>query len=182
MNGCSVEDLGLDFTLPGFPNIELKKGGKDIPVTIHNLEEYLRVRNRGALRGEGQRGGSGLPVGPVLGERESASPGKLPFLPSWDPRTQDHRVTSVSSGLSFCLRLRERVRWFMMSLMTSDLLSSGLNTNNITLSSFKRDSEKEPSLVFQLNCILSIKVANLVEFTHTQVYGCGKGFQIIHGS
>ena len=38
LNGCSVEDLGLDFTLPGFPNIELKKGGKDIPVTIHNLE------------------------------------------------------------------------------------------------------------------------------------------------
>uniref|UniRef100_A0A803SXD1 E3 ubiquitin-protein ligase n=1 Tax=Anolis carolinensis TaxID=28377 RepID=A0A803SXD1_ANOCA len=43
MNGCSVEDLGLDFTLPGFPNIELKKGGKDLPVTIHNLEEYLRL-------------------------------------------------------------------------------------------------------------------------------------------
>lgn len=43
MNGCSVEDLGLDFTLPGFPHIELKKGGKDLPVTIHNLEEYLRV-------------------------------------------------------------------------------------------------------------------------------------------
>lgn len=46
MNGCSVEDLGLDFTLPGFPNIELKKGGKDIPVTIYNLEEYLRVMAR----------------------------------------------------------------------------------------------------------------------------------------
>lgn len=45
MNGCSVEDLGLDFTLPGFPNIELKKGGKDVPVTIYNLEEYLRVRH-----------------------------------------------------------------------------------------------------------------------------------------
>ncbi|NXP53279.1 TRIPC ligase, partial [Heliornis fulica] len=43
MNGCTVEDLGLDFTLPGFPNIELKKGGKDTPVTIHNLEEYLRL-------------------------------------------------------------------------------------------------------------------------------------------
>ncbi|XP_056139035.1 E3 ubiquitin-protein ligase TRIP12 isoform X2 [Lampris incognitus] len=43
MNGCSVEDLGLDFTLPGFPNIELKKGGKDLPVTIYNLEEYLRL-------------------------------------------------------------------------------------------------------------------------------------------
>ncbi|XP_072317894.1 E3 ubiquitin-protein ligase TRIP12 isoform X1 [Eucyclogobius newberryi] len=43
MNGCSVEDLGLDFTLPGFPNIELKKGGKDVAVTIYNLEEYLRL-------------------------------------------------------------------------------------------------------------------------------------------
>lgn len=51
MNGCSVEDLGLDFTLPGFPNIELKKGGKDIPVTIHNLEEYLRVCNCASLGG-----------------------------------------------------------------------------------------------------------------------------------
>jgi len=49
MNGCSVEDLGLDFTLPGFPNIELKKGGKDTPVTIHNLEEYLRVRKSEAM-------------------------------------------------------------------------------------------------------------------------------------
>ncbi|XP_073530507.1 E3 ubiquitin-protein ligase TRIP12 isoform X4 [Phyllobates terribilis] len=43
MNGCSIEDLGLDFTLPGFPNIELKKGGKDVPVTIHNLDEYVRL-------------------------------------------------------------------------------------------------------------------------------------------
>ncbi|XP_076002430.1 E3 ubiquitin-protein ligase TRIP12-like [Genypterus blacodes] len=43
MDGCSVEDLSLDFTLPGFPNIELKKDGKDVPVTIYNLEEYLRL-------------------------------------------------------------------------------------------------------------------------------------------
>ncbi|XP_062901525.1 E3 ubiquitin-protein ligase TRIP12 isoform X3 [Mobula hypostoma] len=43
MNGCSVEDLGLDFTLPGYANVELKKGGKDTVVTIHNLEEYLRL-------------------------------------------------------------------------------------------------------------------------------------------
>ncbi|XP_006820136.1 E3 ubiquitin-protein ligase TRIP12-like [Saccoglossus kowalevskii] len=43
MDGCSVEDLALDFVLPGYPNIELKKGGKDIPVTIHNLQEYLQL-------------------------------------------------------------------------------------------------------------------------------------------
>src|SRR4051812_25164420 len=43
LDGCPVEDLGLDFTLPGFPGIELRKGGKDMNVTIHNLEEYLKV-------------------------------------------------------------------------------------------------------------------------------------------
>jgi E3 ubiquitin-protein ligase TRIP12 len=43
MDGCSVEDLGMDFVLPGYPNIELKKGSKDLPVTLHNLEDYLKV-------------------------------------------------------------------------------------------------------------------------------------------
>ena len=59
--GGTVEDLDLDFTLPAYPDIELKvvsllniysneyhvtilqHGGKDIPVTIHNLDEYLQV-------------------------------------------------------------------------------------------------------------------------------------------
>lgn len=42
-DGCSVEDLNLDFTLPGFPNIEMRKGGKDIVVNIHNLDRYLKL-------------------------------------------------------------------------------------------------------------------------------------------
>lgn len=41
--GGTVEDLDLDFVLPGYPNIELKKGGKDAHVTLDNLEEYLKV-------------------------------------------------------------------------------------------------------------------------------------------
>ena len=44
MDGCSIEDLGLDFIVPGHRNTELKKGGKDIIVTLNNLEEYLKVR------------------------------------------------------------------------------------------------------------------------------------------
>ncbi|CAL1261818.1 unnamed protein product [Larinioides sclopetarius] len=43
LDGCPVEDLNLDFTLPGFSNIEMRKGGKDILVTIHNLEDYLKL-------------------------------------------------------------------------------------------------------------------------------------------
>ncbi len=34
MDGCPVEDLGLDFTLPGYPNIELKKGKEDYLLTL----------------------------------------------------------------------------------------------------------------------------------------------------
>ena len=62
--GGSIEDLDLDFSLPGYPTIELKvrvhylpfglvcdcsmtfalqPGGRDIPVTIHNLDDYLKV-------------------------------------------------------------------------------------------------------------------------------------------
>ena len=43
MDGCPVEDLGLDFTLPGYPNIELRKGGKDKGVTLDNLGQYVRL-------------------------------------------------------------------------------------------------------------------------------------------
>lgn len=38
-----VSDLVLDFTLPGYCNVELKKGGKDISVCLNNLEEYIKL-------------------------------------------------------------------------------------------------------------------------------------------
>jgi E3 ubiquitin-protein ligase TRIP12 len=33
----------LDFTLPGFPSIEMKKGGKDVNVTLENMEQYVSL-------------------------------------------------------------------------------------------------------------------------------------------
>lgn len=43
MDGCPVEDLELDFTLPGHPTVELCKNGQNIKVTIDNLEKYIQV-------------------------------------------------------------------------------------------------------------------------------------------
>jgi len=43
LDGCKIDDLALVFTLPGHPNIELKKGGKDCLVTIQNLDQYVNV-------------------------------------------------------------------------------------------------------------------------------------------
>ncbi|XP_050411436.2 E3 ubiquitin-protein ligase TRIP12 [Patella vulgata] len=43
MDGCSIEDLNLYFILPGFSQIELKKGGRECPVVLDNLEEYLQL-------------------------------------------------------------------------------------------------------------------------------------------
>ena len=43
LDGCPIADLGLDFVLPGYPNIELRRGGRDIPVTIHNLHQYISL-------------------------------------------------------------------------------------------------------------------------------------------
>ena len=43
LDGCKIDDLSLVFTLPGHPNIELKKGGKDCFVTIQNLDQYVNL-------------------------------------------------------------------------------------------------------------------------------------------
>ncbi|EUC59067.1 E3 ubiquitin protein ligase [Rhizoctonia solani AG-3 Rhs1AP] len=41
IHGAHLEDLALDFTVPGY-DIELKPGGSDISVTDSNVEEYVR--------------------------------------------------------------------------------------------------------------------------------------------
>ena len=38
---CRVEDLALDFTLPGYSGIELIANGGDTPVTIENVDIYV---------------------------------------------------------------------------------------------------------------------------------------------
>lgn len=40
-NGATVEDLGLDFTLPGYPSIELAPDGSNLQVTIDNVASYV---------------------------------------------------------------------------------------------------------------------------------------------
>ncbi|KAL8736754.1 MAG: hypothetical protein Q9166_000120 [cf. Caloplaca sp. 2 TL-2023] len=41
VRGAAIEHLGLDFTLPGYPSIELVKGGSEMHVTIDNVGEYV---------------------------------------------------------------------------------------------------------------------------------------------
>lgn len=43
LDGCPIEDLNLDFTLPGHPSIELKKGGKYILTKLDNLDQYVKL-------------------------------------------------------------------------------------------------------------------------------------------
>ena len=42
-DGCSFEDLFVNFTLPGFPDVEMIEGGSDRILDIDNLEEYLKL-------------------------------------------------------------------------------------------------------------------------------------------
>ncbi|KAJ5093795.1 hypothetical protein N7456_009656 [Penicillium angulare] len=41
VDGVRVEDLGLDFTLPGYPSIDLVPGGSDISLDINNVDQYV---------------------------------------------------------------------------------------------------------------------------------------------
>eukprot|EP00250_Pteridium_aquilinum_P022187 c25318_g3_i1 orf=376-6123(+) len=40
---AKIEDLCLDFTLPGYPDYELKPDGKNIGVNMESLEEYIAL-------------------------------------------------------------------------------------------------------------------------------------------
>lgn len=42
INDAKVDDLGLDFTLPGYPRYELMPNGANINVTIDNIGMYIR--------------------------------------------------------------------------------------------------------------------------------------------
>ena len=42
-DGCSFEDLCINFTLPGFPDIEMVKGGAEKFLSVDNIEEYLQL-------------------------------------------------------------------------------------------------------------------------------------------
>ncbi|KAI5369720.1 putative E3 ubiquitin-protein ligase HECTD1/TRIP12 [Septoria linicola] len=42
INDAKIEDLALDFTLPGHPNIELLPNGATINVTINNIGQYIK--------------------------------------------------------------------------------------------------------------------------------------------
>lgn len=41
--GARIEDLCIDFTLPGYPDYPLKPGGNNILVNIDNMEEYVSL-------------------------------------------------------------------------------------------------------------------------------------------
>lgn len=43
LDGCLISDLGLVFELPGYENIELRKNGGEISVSIYNLDQYIKV-------------------------------------------------------------------------------------------------------------------------------------------
>lgn len=42
INGAAIEDLAMDFTLPGHPEIELQANGANIDVTLDNVGLYIK--------------------------------------------------------------------------------------------------------------------------------------------
>jgi E3 ubiquitin-protein ligase TRIP12 len=49
IENCRIDDLGLDFTLPGYSTIELIPNGSHVSVTIENVELYLAQPSRRSL-------------------------------------------------------------------------------------------------------------------------------------
>jgi len=43
IGGVSIEELSLDFTVPGMSGVELKENGRDVDVDLNNLKEYIQL-------------------------------------------------------------------------------------------------------------------------------------------
>lgn len=43
LDGCSLEELSLNFCVPGHPMVEMMKGGRDEWLDVHNVEQYVKL-------------------------------------------------------------------------------------------------------------------------------------------
>ena len=41
--GVTIDDLSLNFTFPGYNEIDLIENGEDMPVTLSNLDQYVSL-------------------------------------------------------------------------------------------------------------------------------------------
>lgn len=135
MDGCPIEDLGLDFTLPGYPGIELRKGGKDMAVTLDNLHQYVKLVSHWLL------------IEGVSGQMESVREGfesvfSLSCLQMFYPDELD-QIFCGSLQASF-------VRWEAKSLAEACKPDHGFNHESRALkllfeilSSYGRDEQRE---------------------------------------
>lgn len=146
LDGCPIEELNLDFTLPGFSNIELRKGGKDILVTIHNLEEYLKLlaywtMNEGVRR-QMEAFKEGFESVFSLNQLKIFYPHELEYLfcgsghSQWDTKTlteccrPDHGYTHESKAIKFLFEIlssynQEQQRQFLQFATGSPRLPVG---------------------------------------------------------
>jgi len=138
MDGCPVEDLGLDFTLPGYPNIELMKGGKDMTVTLDNLAQYVKLVSHWLL------------IEGVSGQMESVREGfesvfPLTSLQMFYPEELDQIFcgSSVQSSASL-------VQWDVKTLVDSCKPDHGFNAESKSLkflyeimASYSREEQRQ---------------------------------------
>lgn len=85
--------MGLNFTLPGHANIELRRGSRDTSVTIHNLHQYVALVTQWFL------------IEGVQTQFEALREGNLSDLIELQKKNKWHKKTN-HPFLSFRLRIR----------------------------------------------------------------------------
>lgn len=147
-DGCLVEDLGIDFVIPGH-NVDLMKNGKSTHVTIHNLHLYVKLMTHWILHEGVTRQMESLREGfesvcPLQNlrvfqpeELESVFCGSpKDYNLGWDVKTlleccrPDHGYTADSKAIRFLFEVlssydREEQRMFVQFLTGSPRLPVG---------------------------------------------------------
>mmetsp|Transcript_15857 Transcript_15857/g.33917 ORF Transcript_15857/g.33917 Transcript_15857/m.33917 type:complete len:980 (-) Transcript_15857:729-3668(-) len=120
LQGVDVADLGLDFTLPGYPHVELVPRGAEREVTLDNLSEYvqlvLQTMLHTGVRGQMEAFGRGFSEVFGVERLRAFSPDELDLLfngarESWERDVVieqlkfDHGYTRSSQAVVFLLEI-----------------------------------------------------------------------------
>ncbi|GAB0099203.1 E3 ubiquitin-protein ligase TRIP12 [Sergentomyia squamirostris] len=188
LDGCPIADLGLDFVLPGYANIELRRGGRDIPVTIHNLHQYIALVSYWFQVEGVQRQFEALREGfdsvfpshrlkmfyPEELENVFCGSGTLQMAQKWDPRMlqescrTDHGFTQDSKAIQYFYEIlgsygRDEQRLFLQFVTGSPRLPTGgfkTLTPPLTIVRKTLDSNQNPDdyLPSVMTCVNYLKL------------------------
>lgn len=131
VRGVTIGELGLDFTLPGYPNVELLLDGAETPLTMANVDAYVSkvidMTLGTGIRRQIEAFRSGFSEVFSYSALRAFTPNELVML--FGQVEEDWSIESMPVPLSFCNVITE-ANYINLALMDSIKADHGFNLDS----------------------------------------------------